>query len=344
MNNAEPYLIAEIGMNHEGDLSTAKQMIREVAKAGWDAAKFQTYQAETLAARDHSKAYWDVSQEHETSQFRLFDRLGKFSLAQYGELEALCTDLGIDFLTTAFDENSMKHFGNRMRFIKIASADITNVPLLRLAAEFGRPILLSCGAASLDEVDRALQILSASGAGKVTLLHCVLNYPTDDSNAHLKGILELKEAFPDHEVGYSDHTRYSPECRPFAPTVAVILGASVIEKHFTLDRTLTGNDHYHSADPFGLAAMREEIVRSIELLGSGIDLALETQIQARQNARRRIFAKRNLAKGAVITSEDVLPLRADTGLEVAEWDTVIGAVLLHDIRKDHPLLAEYVSR
>lgn len=336
---SHPYLIAEIGVNHEGNLDKAIEMVENVAKSGWDAAKFQTYTADLLASRDHSAAYWDTSEEHEVSQYALFSKFKSFSASEYQILMDRCSSLGIDFLTTAFDSESLSYFGPRMPKIKIASADITNLPLIRQAATFGKPLLISCGAANLREVKVAAAVARKSGA-RTTLLHCVLNYPTIPERANLNGLVELRENFADLQIGYSDHTRYSENAK-IQPTVAAyILGAEIIEKHFTLDRSLPGNDHYHAADTDGLVNIRSQIEDARNLLGGDIESSLAWQTEARQHARRRICASRHLESGLVITESDLIPLRASIGLEVEDWDRVLGRRLNSPVFRGQPIQQE----
>lgn len=318
-----PYLIAEIGVNHEGNLQTALDMIDQVADAGWNAAKFQSYSAELLASKDFSHAYWDLTQEPEESQYKLFSKFKSFSLDDYEKLIARCKVRGIDFLTTAFDDAALVHFQTKMPYIKIASADITNVPLIRLAASSGRPLIISCGAASLEEIRSAIEIANLAGNDEISLLHCVLNYPTETKNAQLQGILELKAEFPSYTIGYSDHTKYEPSSDIQPCVMAFIMGARIIEKHFTHDRSLQGNDHYHAADFDGLVTIRRHVLLALELLGSGLNQSLLTQEHSRAQARRRIFAKRPIPENAAIRAEDLIPLRGQEGIEIQHWDEVL---------------------
>lgn len=332
-----PYLIAEIGVNHEGNLQTALEMIDSVCEAGWHAAKFQTYSADSLAAKDLSPAYWDTRAEPETSQYKLFSKFRAFTVEDYNQLELRCQSRGIDFLTTAFDRDSMAYFSKRLTRIKIASADLTNRPLVRQAAASGKPLILSCGAAAVSEIRNCVEDAVDAGASDITLLHCVLNYPTQHSNANIEGVRQLMGEFPNLSVGYSDHTKYSPDDRIQPCALAFILGATIIEKHFTHNRDLPGNDHYHSADLEGLVRIREQIDAAHELLGSGLEAALDVQYLARENARRRIFAETDLEAGATITEQDLIPLRGNTGIEVVHWDEVVGSIATAYIGQGNPI-------
>jgi N-acetylneuraminate synthase len=200
-----PYVIAEIGVNHEGSLDQAKRLIELAAEGGADAAKFQSYTADTLASRD-SPAYWDMTKEPTSSQHELFDKYSSFGEGEYVELAEHCGSFGIDFLCTPFDDWSVEFLEPLVPAYKVASADITNVPFLRRIASKGKPVVLSTGASTLAEIGLATDTLKQGGSSEIVLLHCILNYPTNNENAHLRMITGLLRAFPDQLVGYSDHT------------------------------------------------------------------------------------------------------------------------------------------
>ena len=321
---ADPYIIAEIGVNHEGSMDRAKAMIRSVARAGGHAAKFQTYKADTLASAENSPSYWDTSQEPTTSQHELFRKYDGFGEEEYVELARCCAEEGIDFLSTPFDLGSVGMLAPHMPAVKVASADLTNVPLLRAVAATGKPVIISAGASTHEEIDWALGVLEGAGATEIALLHCVLRYPTPPEHANLLGIERLRARFGDRAtIGYSDHVAPAPDGALPALDMAAVLGARVIEKHFTDDRAGVGNDHYHAFDE----ALLRDYVASLRtfraLAGDGIpDVA--AQRAAIENARRRIFVTRDLAAGSVISAEDLIALRANAGLEVAAWDSVVG--------------------
>ena len=200
-----PYVIAEIGVNHEGSLATAKQLIELAHEGGAHAAKFQSYKANTLASK-HSPAYWDTTKEATLSQHELFQKYDNFGAAEYIELADHAKKVGIDFVSTPFDDEAVDYLAPLVSFYKIASADITNTPLLRRVARTGKPIVLSTGASTLDEVDGAIETLGAAGATDIALLHCILNYPCENVNAHVRMIGGLQDRYPNHIIGYSDHT------------------------------------------------------------------------------------------------------------------------------------------
>lgn len=320
----EPYVIAEIGVNHEGSMARAERMIEAAANAGAHAAKFQTYKAETLASRAHSPAYWDVEEEPTRSQFELFSRHGTFGPRHYNSLAKTCSDHGIDFLSTPFDADAVAMLTPLVPAFKIASADATNLPLLRRVASAGKPVILSTGACDLAEIAVALDELETAGARDICLMHCVLRYPTPPALANLSVIPTLIQAFGDRAaIGYSDHVPPAADGTSPALEFAATLGARVLEKHFTDDRRSPGNDHYHALDEFGLTELTAKLASLKTLAGASIPDLL-SQESAILNARRRIFLAAPVDAGDVVTEELLIPLRADVGIEVAAWDSVLG--------------------
>lgn len=334
----DPYIIAEIGVNHEGSLDRAKRMIDGVARAGGHAAKFQTYKASTLASKTNSPAYWDTSKESTQSQFELFSKYDSFGEKEYLALAQHCADNGIDFLSTPFDLSAVSFLAPLMPAIKIASADLTNIPLLREVAATGRPVIMSVGASTFDEIDRSVDVLKTSGAEEISLLHCVLKYPTPPADANLRVILALQERYGDRvTIGYSDHVAPEADGNVPALLLASALGARVLEKHFTDDRTAPGNDHYHAFDEAGLLQFNHALKAQRELAGSP-DPDIESQRSAIQNARRRIYMQRDLIAGEVLKSDDLIALRANDGASVEQWDEFIGKRLRVDKNVGQALL------
>jgi N-acetylneuraminate synthase len=293
-------VVAEAGVNHEGDLDTALQMVRKAAAAGAGAIKFQTYTASRLATRS-SRAYWDESEEPTESQFELFSRYDGFGEAEYGRIAEECAATDIDFSTSAFDVESIDWLDKLVAMFKIASGDITNVPLLARVARTGKPVLLSTGASTLDEIRTALEILDREGSGEVAVLQCTLAYPTPTEFAAVGGLKELAAAFPGRTLGYSDHTVPPDSFAVIAAAYA--LGARVIETHFTLDRTRPGNDHYHSFEPAELAQLGEGLEQLRVLIGPPVKQVLPVEGPARIGARRSVVARVDIASGARITSK-----------------------------------------
>lgn len=327
-NFADPYVIAEIGMNYEGSMDRAKNMISQIAEAGGHAAKFQTYKAEKLASEFDSPSYWDISKEPTSSQFELFKKYDSFGEKEYIELADHCTKEGIDFLSTPFDLEAVDLLENLVPAFKIASADLTNIPLLRKVASTGKPILLSVGASSHDEIDTALSILEKGGASEIVILHCVLEYPTPVEHANLSAIKTLRNIFGSRaSIGYSDHVAPTKERETPALDLAVLLGAKVIEKHFSDNTQLEGNDHYHSIDMQELEKFSNRLYGYRKLLGAG-EPDLGSQLDAINNARRRIFLSADLPKGSIIQEDHLIALRASEGIPVSLWDEVLGKTLL----------------
>lgn len=330
-----PYVIAEIGVNHEGSLELAKELISLAKRGGADAAKFQSYKAGTLASKN-SPSYWDTSKEPTRSQYALFQKYDNFGADEYAALAEHCRKESIDFLSTPFDDAAVDFLDPLMPFYKIASADLTNIPFLRRIAAKGKPVVLSTGASTLGEIDVALETLSRAGCKDVALLHCVLNYPTENANAHLRMIEGLRRAYPASVIGYSDHTLPDEAMTPLV--TAYLLGAVILEKHFTHNKSLPGNDHYHAMDVNDLARFVEMAARIQTLLGNADHKApVPTEEVARRNARRSIVLLRNLPAGHVLCERDITYKRPGTGISPLYWDEIIGRGLRVAQEADHVL-------
>ena len=330
-----PYVIAEIGVNHEGSLATAKLLIESAKRGGADAAKFQTYKAGLIASK-FSPSYWDTSKEPTTSQYELFTKYDSFGEAEYKELAEHCRKHEIEFVSTPFDLGAVDMLNPLVRYFKIASADITNPPLLKKVAQTRKPVILSTGASNIGEIDAALAILRGAGASEICLMHCILNYPTRNENAHLGMLIDLRNRYPELLLGYSDHTL--PNEQMTSLVSAHLLGAVVLEKHFTLDKTLPGNDHYHAMDEKDLARFQVNVKKVHELLGpTQLKAPIATEEISRLNARRSIVLTRNLKSGHKITQEDLVAKRPGTGISPMSWDDVIGKSVIRDLPEDHIL-------
>jgi sialic acid synthase SpsE len=329
-----PYVIAEIGVNHEGSMSLAKELIDMASEGGANAAKFQTYKAAKLAAKE-SPPYWDVTEEKTKSQYLLFKKFDTFEPENYIELKEHCDKRDIDFLSTPFDDDAVELLDPLQPFFKIASADITNLPLLRKVASKNKPVVLSTGASTIWEIEYAVQQLRLNNVSDIALLHCMLNYPTEYKNASLDMIPKLKRLFPDLIIGYSDHTH--PEIDMLTLTSAVTLGACIIEKHFTHDKTIPGNDHYHSMDMQDLKNFLKNIYRIKEVIGSFDHNNRELEIAARHNARRSIVIDKFIKKSETITKEHLTYKRPAFGISPIYWDDVIGMKVVRDLESDHIL-------
>ena len=329
----KPYIIAEAGVNHEGNMDLAKRLIDEAREGGAHAIKFQTYKAETLASKN-SPAYWDLSKEPNDSQYKLFKKYDKFWKKEFEILKVYCDQVGIEFFSTPFDLESARFLDDLMDVFKISSSDITNKPFIEFICGFKKPVILSTGASDISEIKEAVTWVDEKG-NALALLHCILNYPTDDNNANLAMIGDLIREFPDRTIGYSDHTL--PKNMKTLET-AVLLGASIIEKHFTHDKSLPGNDHYHAMDKKDLATFIRNLDHLFALLGENKKRSVPSEEQARENARRSLVAQRNIPAGKQIELEDVTWKRPANGISPRELENVIGKQVGKDIRADSILL------
>jgi sialic acid synthase SpsE len=325
-----PALIAEAGVNHEGSLDIARRLVDEAAAGGADAIKFQTYKADTIASR-HSPAYWDTTKEPTTSQHELFSRYDAFGPAEFDALRRHCGDVGIEFLSTPFDVESARYLADLQEVVKISSSDLTNLPFIDILCEQGKPILLSTGAADLWEIGQAVDRIRAHG-NPFVLMHCVLNYPTAHHDANLGMILDLRRHFPDAVPGYSDHTVPDPEMG--VPVAAALLGAAIIEKHFTHDKTLPGNDHYHAMDERDLRELVRRLDETWATLGAFRKAALPGEAPARANARRSLVASADIPRGTVIEAHHLTWKRPAHGISPALFDRVVGRTARVDIAAD----------
>ena len=288
-----PFIIAEAGVNHECDMEVAKRLIYEAKEGGADAIKFQTYKAGRIASK-HSPYYWDISKEPTKSQYKLFKKYDKFWKNEYEELKLLCDDIEIEFMSTPFDFESAKFLNDLMDVFKISSSDITNKPFIELIADFQKPIILSTGASEHNEIKQSINWISTkSKINTHCLMHCILNYPTSDENANLGMLLDLKVNYPSFILGYSDHT-LPEEMKTLE--IATLLGAKVIEKHFTHDKNLKGNDHYHAMDMNDLKIFRKNLASVKKVIGNFEKFSLETEQISRKNARRSIVANETIKK------------------------------------------------
>ena len=330
----KPYIIAEAGVNHEGSIEKAKLMIKQAAAAGANAIKFQTYKAEKLASKN-SPAYWDRTKEPTESQYKLFKKYDAFWKKEYIELASYATETGIDFLSTPFDFESADFLDPLMPAFKIASADITNLPFLKHIAKKGKPILLSTGASTISEIWQAIETMESEGNDRIALLHCVLNYPTPLENANIAMISDMYSKFEDYIIGYSDHTL--PDTMNEVLTSAWLLGANIIEKHFTFDKNLPGNDHYHAMDEHDLRKFIQQLKIHRRFLGHTKKHFLEDEEISRKNARRSLVSKKAIPAGKVIDLEDIDIKRPGTGISPELYDIIIGSIATRDIEEDELL-------
>jgi N-acetylneuraminate synthase len=302
----KPFFILEAGVNHDGSVENAMKLIEAASKTGADAIKFQTYTAEKLAAQK-SPAYWDKKEEPTESQFELFKKYDGFSLEDYESLAKKCKDVEIEFMTTCFDEDWVDALDHLLLRYKVASADITNFPLLKKIASKEKPMILSTGAAKISEVVSAVDYIHKNSKASLSILHCVLNYPTSIENASLDRITQLREVFPELTIGYSDHTKSLESVQSIS--TAFVLGARIFEKHFTLSPTVQGNDHYHSFTSAEAKSCIDNLSKIEKSLKYQENEFLNLQADARLYARRGVYLRRDVQPGEVMSIEDLICLR-----------------------------------
>ena len=315
------YVIAEAGVNHGGDPDLAFRLVDAAVAAGADAVKFQTFKADRVASPQAAKAaYQRRTTPEDEAQVDMLRRL-ELPFQVFAELDAYCRRLGIQFLSTPFDDESAEFLARLgIPAFKVASGEITNLPFLRRLAGYGRPLIISTGMAGLGEVEAAVAAVTGAGCRDLVLLHCVSNYPADPADVNLRAMDTLRAAF-DVPVGYSDHTPGAD-----IALAAVARGACVLEKHFTLDRSLPGPDHAASLEPGELRDLVAGVRRVEAALGDGRKRPAASEMETRALARRSIVAARDIARGTVVT-EDMLDLRRPgTGLPPQMLEHIVGRV------------------
>lgn len=339
MKKNKLYLIAEMGVNfydtakqlNISPLEAAKLYIDKAAEAGIDCAKFQSYKANTIVSKN-SPAYWDTTKEATKTQYELFQKFDGFGESEYKELCDYTHSKGMDFTSTPFDYASADYLYDMVDFYKISSSDLSNIPFIKHIAAKGKPMVVSVGAAYLSEVDEAIRAMKEVGNNDISILHCVLSYPTDPKDANLRIIETLKKVFPDVKVGFSDHVAPDPTMMTLA--TAYILGSEIIEKHFTLDKTLTGNDHYHSGDPEDFKKARANFNMIDTVLGNPEKTVLDCELVPRREARRSLVLTRSMKAGEKITEKDIMPKRPGTGISPKYTDIVLGRAVKQDLEED----------
>lgn len=338
MQTPKTYIIAEAGVNHNGDIDLAHQLIDAAKDAGADAVKFQTYKTENLVTRNASKAGYQIKNLNE-SDISQYAMLKRYELAEndFIDLKEYCDHSGIEFLSTPFDEDSADLLNNLVSKYKIGSGEITNFPFLEYVSKKGKPIVLSTGMANLGEVEKAVDIVRSNLTTNskefepLTILHCTTNYPCPYEEVNLRAMVTMKEAF--HlPVGYSDHTVGTS-----VDIAAVALGATIIEKHFTLDRTLSGPDHKASLEPYELRSMVSEIRKIEQALGDGIKRPNKSEEEIMAAARKSITTNIDIDAGTTITEEMVRIRRPGNGIAPSELDKVVGLKLVKSKERGEPL-------
>lgn len=323
-------IIAEAGVNHNGSIEMAKQLIDAAADAGVDYVKFQTFKAEKLVTKDAKQAEYQQRNAADDSQYAMLKKL-ELTPRQHEELIIYCKQKGVRFLSTAFDLESIEYLHSlNLGLWKIPSGEITNYPYLKKIAQYGEPVIMSTGMCSMGDVEQALNVLLKNGLTKeqITLLHCNTEYPTPMQDVNLKAMLQLRDEFG-IKVGYSDHTKGIE-----VPIAAVALGADVIEKHFTLDRTLPGPDHKASLEPNELKAMVDAIRNIEQALGDGQKHVSASEERNMAIARKSIVAAKDIKKGEFLTEDNLTTKRPGSGISPMRWEEVIGTKAIRDFVED----------
>ena len=325
-DSAPPYIIAEAGANHDGNLSNAKQLVDAAAESGADAIKFQNYTAERLVTKT-AKKYWG---DRETTQYETFSQLDSLSTDEYAELATYADRKGITFFSTPFDREAVDLLEElEVPAYKIASGDLTHLPLLKYVAQQGKPMIVSTGMATIEEIEEALEIIHDTGNQEVILLHCITKYPTPIEQINLNMMRNLMETFP-HPVGLSDHTLGTT-----VPVAAAAMGAAVIEKHFTYDKTREKSpDHHLSANVEEMAEIVQETRNVHAAKGSYDKGPIEIEREGLEKARRSLVTARAIAEGEQITADDVEIKRPGYGIHPREYWNIDGWRASTDIPKD----------
>lgn len=322
------YIIAEAGVNHNGSFDLACRLVDAAKAAGADCIKFQTFRAQNLVSRNAGKADYQKDTTGGGSQADMLSKL-ELSYDAFSRLKQYCEEVGITFLSTPFDLESVAFLDALgVPFWKIPSGEVTNLPYLEALAKTGRPVVMSTGMCEMDEIEAALRVLRENGTSDIRLLHCNTEYPTPFADVNLRAMETMRRAFG-VEVGYSDHTRGIE-----VPIAAVALGATIIEKHFTLDRNMEGPDHKASLEPDELAAMVSAIRNIEQALGSGEKTASPSEQKNIAVARKSIVAKRAIKAGERLTEDNLTVKRPGSGVSPMRWRDVLGTAAIRDFEED----------
>lgn len=327
------YIIAEAGVNHNGRLDLALKLCDAAKEAGVDAVKFQTWKTENIVtASARQAAYQTENTGVEESQYDMLKKL-ELSYAQFEEIQHYCKKIGIDFLSTPDEEESLEFLMNTLHLplVKIGSGEVTNIPYLRTIASYKKPVILSTGMSTLAQVAVAYDTLLNAGASSVSLLHCTTNYPCPYDEVNLRAMQTLKDAFK-CKVGYSDHTMGTE-----IPVAAVAMGAEIIEKHLTLDSNMEGPDHKASMEPQELKLMVQQIRHIETALGDGIKRPNKSEAENAKVVQKSILAKRPIKKGGLLSADNLTVKRAGKGISASLWDSIIGAPAIKDFDIDEPI-------
>lgn len=322
------YIIAEAGVNHNGSFDLACKLVDAAKDAGVDCIKFQTFKSINLVSHNAQKAEYQKDTTGDGSQVDMLKKL-ELSYDEFRCLKEYCDKTGICFLSTPFDFDSIEFLNSiEMPFWKIPSGEVTNLPYLVALANTEKPVVMSTGMCEMDEIGAAVKVLKANGTKDIKLLHCNTEYPTPFEDVNLKAMQTMRDMF-DLEVGYSDHTKGIE-----VPVAAVALGATVIEKHFTLDRNMEGPDHKASLEPDELKRMVSSIRHIEQALGNGDKIPSLSEKKNITVARKSIVAKVDIKKGDILTEENITVKRPGTGISPMRWNDVIGTKAIRDFQED----------
>ena len=326
-------IIAEAGVNHNGSVEMAKQLIDKAAESGADIIKFQTFKSEKLVSRSARQAEYqkkNIGKDSDDSQLNMLKKL-ELSEQAHAELVSYCEQKGIKFFSTAFDLESISYLHTlHLGLWKIPSGEITNYPYIKKVAQYGEPVILSTGMCEITDISAAMDVLLTNGVKReqITILHCNTEYPTPYQDVNLRAMQEIKDKF-NVKVGYSDHTNGIE-----VPIAAVALGATVIEKHFTLDRSLPGPDHKASLEPDDLKAMVSAIRHVENALGDGHKKISESEKKNIAIARKSIVAACPISRGDLLTEQNLTVKRPGTGISPMNWESVIGTKAVKDFQEE----------
>lgn len=328
---AKVLIIAEAGVNHNGDINLAKQLVDKAKAAGADIIKFQTFNLDSIVSKFAEMADYQKNNIGKIETQKEMLKKINLSYEAFSELYNYCKQGGIRFLSTPFDIESIHFLNNKVPFWKIPSGEVTNYPYLVEIAKTGKPVVMSTGMCELQEIDEAIEVLKNNGTNDITLLHCNTQYPTPYKDVNLLAMETLRNRYK-VKVGYSDHTNGIE-----VPIAAVALGAEVIEKHFTLDKNLPGPDHKASLEPYELAAMVSSIRNIEEALGSPNKTVSDSERENIAVARKSIVAAKSIKKGEILSENNITTKRPGTGLSPMCWNSVIGKIAIRDFQEDEEI-------
>lgn len=330
------YIIAEAGVNHNGDIEIAKKMIDVASEAGVDCIKFQTFKADKLVVKNAPTAEYQMQSTGTNSQFDMLKKL-ELSFDSFRSLKEYALDRGVDFCSTAFDNESIEFlYDLGLKFWKIPSGELTNVPYIEKIAKYNMPIIMSTGMAEISEIDYIVNLIRKYNDNELIILHCNTEYPTPFQDVNLSAMDVLKERYA-VKVGYSDHTKGIE-----VPIAATALGAKVIEKHFTLNRNMEGPDHKASLEPNELKKMVESIRNIEKAIGNKVKFVTESESKNKSVARKSIVAAKQIKKGEIFTAENLSVKRPGTGISPLKWHDILGKKSQFDYDKEELIKLEEV--